>query len=149
MSEDRPLELEPSGAEFTPVEDKRPKMPEPLPVRLIAVGDVSLPSAAGLEGQLDKFYAEMLEFQRDPELPLAYQSDNFRIIFETREPPFDRDGYRILQIEIEALRVAEQKLIDAELEYTRQRGLVPGTESLVLVDPAGNWIELVEAHRVL
>jgi hypothetical protein len=46
------------------------------------------------------------------------------------------------------LEEAEKKLIELELEYTRQRGMTPGEESLLLIDPAGNWIELQE-YRVI
>ena len=34
------------------------------------------------------------------------------------------------------------------MEYTRQRGLNLGEESLVLLDPAGNWVEIVEMRVV-
>jgi hypothetical protein len=30
----------------------------------------------------------------------------------------------------------------------REKGLIPGEESLLLVDPAGNWIEIVERRIV-
>jgi hypothetical protein len=124
-------------------------MPEPLPVSIVAVNDVVLPAAAGQETELDQFYVDMLEFQRDDELPLAYWGDNFRVVFEIIEGPITHDSYRVLQVQVQLLREAEQKLIDRELTYTRQKGLTPGSESLALLDPAGNWVELIEARRIM
>ena len=51
-------------------------------------------------------------------------------------------------IEIPSLADAELKLVEGEREYIRQRGLTPGHESLLLQDPAGNWIELFEVRRI-
>jgi len=149
MSDDERLPLEQTKGEFEPSPDARPAMPEPPPVRLVAVADVALLAAAGMEKQLDDFYAGMLEFVRDEQLPLAYWAENFRVVFEVSEGSATRESYRLLQVEVKSLREAEQRLIDRELEYVRQRGLVPGSESLVLLDPAGNWVELVEARRIL
>jgi len=47
-----------------------------------------------------------------------------------------------------SLAETEQKLIDREIEYTRQKSLQPGTESLLLLDPAGNWIVLSEVRAI-
>jgi hypothetical protein len=38
--------------------------------------------------------------------------------------------------------------MEAKIEYMRQKTLTPGQESLVLLDPAGNWVELVEYRAV-
>jgi hypothetical protein len=58
------------------------------------------------------------------------------------------ESLRPLGVEIPSLADAEKKLIDTEIEYLRQRGLTPGEETLLVLDPAGNWIELVE-HRTV
>ena len=147
-SSDSPIELEaPTGLD--PVPDRRPRMDEPLPVRLVAVADVTLPAIAGLEVDLDRFYVGLLEFVRDPDLrQLIYQADNFAIRFVVKELLPERGEYRPVQIEVQSLIVAEQKLMDAKIEYTRQKTLTPGQETLVLLDPAGNWVELVEYRAV-
>jgi hypothetical protein len=143
------LELEPGNPEFSPVVDRRARMDEPLPVRLIAIADVRLKAPAGVEKQLDLFYVTMLGFERmAPPEELIYRADNFLLKFQLAERPVVHDSLRAIAIEVVSLREAEQKLIDAELEYTRQRGISPGGDSLVLLDPAGNWVELVE-QRVL
>jgi len=195
--------------------DPRPLMPEPLPVRLVAVADVRLPAPAGVERALDAFYADLLGCAREgappkprrliepllgvrteapvtaPPLALGlrnredepapkpadlpatapaddvsaaeevrtssgrpalsgpvYFADNFAIRFDVLEAPVERDTFRPLTVEVPSLAEAEAKLIEAEMEYTRQRGLNLGEESLVLLDPAGNWVEIVEMRVV-
>ncbi|HWE01506.1 MAG TPA: VOC family protein [Tepidisphaeraceae bacterium] len=123
--------------------DRRPRMPEPLPVRLVTVEDARLIAAAGQESALDAFYVELLGFEKeDAESRLVYRADNFRLVWRIHELPITRNDMRALGIEVPVLREAEQKLIDAEIFYERRRGLYPGQQSLVLQDPAGNWIEL-------
>jgi hypothetical protein len=124
-------------------DDRRPRMPEPPGVRLVTVEDARLVAAAGLEPELDAFYVDLLGFQRDLETDgLAYRAENFRLIFEVVEAPFEPPGMRPLGIEVLSLVAAEHKLVAAEIEYLRQKSIVPGQESLLLRDPAGNWIEL-------
>ncbi len=149
-----PLELEPDpDGTFAPRPDRRPRMPEPLPVRLIAVDDVQLLALEGSEAALDAFYVDILRFEKlgpeSMEPQPAYQAENFILRFELGEPPvLERDGMRIQGIEVGSLADTELQLIDAEIEYQRQRSLQPGRESLLLRDPAGNWIELLESREV-
>jgi hypothetical protein len=125
-------------------------MPEPLPVRLIAVSDVVLPVQTGLEQEMDALYVGILMFQRDTSAAnLTYQADNFRLCFQNHEGLIERDTYRPVQIEVQAaLGEIEAKFVAAEMEYIRQRGLTPGSESLVLMDPSGNWLEIVEKREL-
>jgi hypothetical protein len=152
------IELEPSSGDFEPEEDRRPRLPEPLPVRLIAVDDVRLPAPAGIEERLDALYVGILGFEKQPPEPatsdrtvadLVYRAENFLLRFAIEEGPvIVRDALRPQGIEVPSLFDAEHKLVDAEIDYTRERGLVAGQESLVLLDPAGNWIEIVEYREV-
>ncbi|HEX3358281.1 MAG TPA: hypothetical protein VHS31_15010 [Tepidisphaeraceae bacterium] len=143
------MELEDPSIEFKPIADKRPLIPEPLPVRLLTVEDASLPTASGLEVQLDDFYVRMLKFERDANShDLIYHADNFSLRFQVIEKSPERDSLRPLMIEVPRLSEIEQQLIDRETEYTRQRGLSAGEERLVLQDPAGNWIEIVEYRAI-
>ena len=145
---DTPIELE-AETGVQPLPDRRPRMDEPLPVRLVAIADVTLPVIAGLEVDLDRFYVGLFEFARDPDLrQLIYHADNFGLRFVVQELLPERGEYRPLQIEVQSLLVAEQKLREAKIEYVRQKTLTPGEESLVLLDPAGNWVELVEYRAV-
>lgn len=141
------LEAAPDAPERNP--DRRPRIPEPPPVRLVAVADVRLPAAAGLEPALDAFYIETLGFEREPEdLGLIYRAENFRIVFDVLEPPIARDDMRPLGIEVPSLADAQRALVDAEVEYTRMKALYPGGEILLLQDPAGNWLEIGAARLV-
>ena len=144
-----PIELE-EATGIEPVTDKRPRMDEPLPVRIVAIEDMTLPAVAGLEPDLDRFYVGLFEFARDPDArQLIYHADNFALRFVIHETPPQRGEYRPVQIVVQSLGVAEHKLIEAKLEYVRQRTLTPGEESLVLLDPAGNWVEIVERREIL
>ena len=124
-------------------------MPQPLPVRLVAVADVRLMTPAGAETALDAFYVGLLGFRRDAgDSRPAYEAENASIRFDVLEPPIARRDMRTLGIEIQSLADAEQKLVEAELVYERRRGITPGQESLLMTDPAGNWVELVERRIV-
>ena len=145
---DRSIPLvEPSDVPPVAPADDRGKMPEPLAVRLVAIEDVHLAGAIDLDKPLDQFYVELLGFVRQPTAPhehwLIYRADNFRLIFSVREPPFTRQTVRLLGIEIPSLADAERKLLDARIPCERRKGLMAGDESLVLQDPAGNWLELL------
>jgi hypothetical protein len=144
------IELEEStGLSLT--QDLRPRMDELPPVRLIAVEDVRLPTAPGTEAALDRFYVGLLQFARDVNsTEIVYRAENARLRFEIipNQKPVERDGIRPQGIEVRSLRDMERLLIDIEIEYTRERGLLPGIQTLLLRDPAGNWIELTESREV-
>lgn len=143
------MELEQTNGEFKPERDERLRMPEPLPVRLVAVEDVTLPAPAGVEVELDALYVKLLGFERaEDRTTLVYHAENHRLIFDVREAPVTHTSMRALAIEVQSLQAAEEKLIAAEIEYTRQKGIAPGMEGLLLLDPAGNWIELVQVRGV-
>ena len=147
------MELEP-GTNFTPQVDRRPRIPEPLPVRLIAVDDVRLPAPAGQEERLDAFYVRLLWFQRDERRrsELVYRADNFRLLFDLKEPwappQPPNDDFRHVGIELASLAEVEEKLIELEWPYERHKSVMTGRESLVLLDPAGNWVEVFERKHV-
>lgn len=148
---DEPLELEPAQSSgFKPIIDRRIHIPEPLPVRLIAVQDMRLIAWAGVERELDAFYAGVLGFAREQsEQDYIYRADNFLLIFTVLEPPIHRPDYRSVGIEVaQPLAEVEKKLVALEMEYTRRRGLVPGNDLLVLTDPAGNWVEISEQRTI-
>jgi hypothetical protein len=144
---DAPLELvEPTG-DFSLRPDRRPRTEEPLPVKLVTVDDAELLTGAGLERALDAFYVELLGFVRtgSPH-DLSYRADNFNLHFRVEEPPVRRETLRALGIEVQSLATIEQRLIDGQIEYMRQKGLQPGHQSIAVLDPAGNWLELTESR---
>jgi len=143
-----PIELEEGVNLPRPVADKRPMVPEPLPVRLLTVDDATLVASAGLEVQLDAFYVGLLKFEREAGHELIYHADNFRLLFDIIERLPERDSLRPLLIEVPRLADIEIGLIEREIEYARQRGITPGEERLVLQDPAGNWVEVVEYRAI-
>jgi hypothetical protein len=139
------IELENSPDGFEPIEDKRPKIEEPPPVRLVAVEDCSLSAAAGLERDLDAFYVGLLGFEREEDGGgIVYRAENFRLRIAVIERPQPREDYHPLGIVVPSLFDLMQRLADAEIEFVRQRGLMPGVESLLLSDPAGNPLEITQ-----
>ena len=143
------MELESPPRQFKPTIDRRPRVPEPLPVKLLTIDDAHLPSAAGLERDLDSFYVGLLGFARRANLEeISYRADNFCLHFEVIEPPLRRDDLRPLGVEVPSLADLELRLVDGEVEYSRRRGLLPGEESIVLLDPAGNWLVIIERRGI-
>jgi hypothetical protein len=142
-----PMELEESSFNFKPVADQRPRVPEPLPVRLIAVADMRVDSPAGLERGLDDFYVALLGMERVAATDaIVYRTENFDLYVDVLEPPVTREDYRPVRVEVKSLAEMQLKFIEAELEHTRRKGLTPGDEALVLQDPAGNWVEVTESR---
>jgi hypothetical protein len=151
-----PLELEePSGSfnSAASAADHRPHMPEPLPVRLIAVEDVRLPAPHDVDvAALDAFYIALLQFQRaassDAAEGLTYNAENVSLHFDLLDGSIVHESLRPLGVEVLSLPETEKKIIAAELEYTRQRGTTPGVETLLLLDPAGNWVEIGQVRLI-
>ncbi|MCC7350802.1 MAG: hypothetical protein IT446_09550 [Phycisphaerales bacterium] len=143
------MELEPSRGDFQPEVDRRPRLDEPLPVRLVAVSDVKMAGRPKDGPALDQFYLDLLEFESEQTMcGPVYRSDNFNLCFEWIEQERAEVDMKPVTIEVRSLARTELKLIEAKMEYTRQRGLVAGRESLLLLDPAGNWVELVEIQTI-
>src|SRR5262245_46133967 len=125
MSDPIPLEDQVKVASIDAGVDRRPRIPEPLPVRLVAVEDVRMPALVGIEDQLDALYVGILQFERVPG-ELAYNSENYVLRFEIFDGrPVAHESLRAQGIEVRSLAEVEQKLIDAEIEYIRQRGVTP------------------------
>lgn len=125
-------------------------MPEPPPVRVTAIQDVCLPTLPDRHRALDQFYVDLLKFEREnPQAPGAaetrvYRAENVRVQFQIRPFPAERDHLRTLEIEIPSLGDLETQLMDRRMEYTRVRAVGGGRDGLLLQDPAGNWVHLVE-----
>jgi hypothetical protein len=140
--------IEPSGT-FRVRLDRRRRMEEPLPVKLVTIDDAELLTGAGLERDLDAFYVDLLGFVRtgSPH-DLSYRADNFDLHFRVEEPPVRRDTLRALGVEVQSLATVEQRLIDEQIEYAWQKGLQPGHQSIAVLDLAGNWLELSESRAI-
>jgi hypothetical protein len=142
------MDLEPTGIDFTPKQDRRPYIPEPLPIRLIALSDVTLLCGPSHEPLLDDFYSSMLLFVKELGHGIVYRADNFRLRFDVVDGIIERDGYRPVTIEVQSLADTREKLDAREIEYTREKSLTLGHESLSLTDPAGNYVEIVEFRPI-
>jgi hypothetical protein len=146
------IELDPVSETFELGEDRRLRIEQPPPVRIVSVDDCVLYAPAGLERQLDEFYVGLLRFVRedspDPEAhQLIYRAENFRVWIEIFERPIPREDFRPLTLVVESLNELAHRLTESEIEFQRQRGLTPGKDVLLLTDPAGNPV-CVGEYRV-
>jgi hypothetical protein len=140
-----PIELEPSAGK-TLAPDARRLMPEPPPVRVLAVADVHLPTATGVQNELDAFYVDLLGFERvtlADDVP-TYRAENFALVFDVQEPPVNRDGLIATMIQVPSLSMLRTELDAREIPFESVRGLTPGHHHFMIKDPAGNWIAVSE-----
>jgi hypothetical protein len=142
------IALEPADAPgFVPQQDRRPLLPEPPPVLLELVADAHLPAVNGSEKALDDFYIGLLQFERDEKSHgLVYKAENFRLMFDLSETPAPRPDFRLLGIVVKSLSLLVEKLREAEIEFTEQRGLAPAEHCLILQDPVGNWLRIGQSQ---
>lgn len=119
--------------------------------------DSELPSRPPTEPILGNAVPQMSPVRVRPPLPPlprgamqgpVYRAENHRVCFHVIEPPSERDSLRPLGIEVPSLTSARLQIEQMEIEYTRQRGLYPGQDSLLLQDPGGNWVEITESRPV-
>jgi hypothetical protein len=143
------IELEQSQFEFKPGRDQRQRMEEPLPVELEAVADVHLPSPRVPTVKLDVLYVTILEFAaiHDDHYP-AYQADNFRLVFNLPRRELIQEDFRTTKIIVQSLAALQTKLLAAELEYERQKSVMPGQEVIVMQDADGNWLDIRERREI-
>lgn len=151
-----PLEPSPEAA-LEPVHDLRPVMPEPPPVRVIAVENVTLVAPAKHARAIDHLMTAVLPLVKEVPTRQAdvdagaigvYQAENVRVVYLAREepPPSPR---HILQLELADLRGLRQRLQDAEIEYELSKRLMPGDVRVAFLDAAGNPIEVLENRAIL
>jgi hypothetical protein len=141
------VELEPSNTAFEPVVDQRPHLWSPPPAHLVAISDVNLPAIAGLERQLDSFYAGLLKLEREEHAgnKIIYRAENARLLLNVHEGPPHREDFRPLMVVVPSLGELILRLVETETRFERLAGLSPGSECIVLKDPAGNHVHVSEA----
>jgi len=144
------MELEEPTTPFDPPVDARPLMPEPPPVRLVAITDVTLDASTGSEAELDAFYVEVLRFQRDQDVPaIVYRAENLAIVFRQVEGLVRRDDFQHTELLVPSLGSLRFELKERNIAYDQQQALYPGQDAIVLQDPAGNWLRISEFNRIL
>ena len=149
------IELVEASASFFAEADRRPKIEEPPAVRLIAIDDCMIWAPAGLERQLDEFYQELLGFERvesdgDEDFQeIVYRAENFRLRIAVVERPTEREDFRTVMLAVPSINELARRLIEAEVEYVREKGLTPGADLLLLSDPAGNPVSVGELRLAI
>jgi len=143
------MELEEPQTPFKPVPDRRPDMPEPPPVQVVAIADISLLATTGMEHDLDAFYVGVFRFERGSDTDrVIYLAENVAIRFRFVEGLVRRDDFVPTGLLVPSLPALRQRLVDQEILFERQQGIQSGMESVVLQDPAGNWLSVSEFRRV-
>jgi len=148
MSEpSKKIRLEASAGASKKGDDRRPKIEEPPPVRLVAVEDCQLWATAGLERELDDFYVGLLNFERQPaDNEIVYRAENLRVRVAVLECPLPREDYRPLALAVDSLGELVGRLNQAKIEFVHHYGLTPGQDNLLVSDPAGNPVEISETR---
>ena len=137
------MELERATSSVLPP-DTHPNMPEPPPVRLVAIADVRLAAVAGLERDLDAFYGDLLHFVRGPheEGRIVFEAERQRLVFDVVERPASRDDYRPVMVQTPHFGEFVEALGERRIEFEWQKGIAPGVEGVFLQDPAGFWVSV-------
>jgi hypothetical protein len=150
MASNMPIDLDQPIGPFKPAPDLRPRIPEPLPVKLVAVADMRIKGTTGMRLAFDGFYMGVLGFGPvdDPEA-WAYQTENFQLIVEGVEGLVERLDYRPVPVVAASLAAIIERLNEREIPFERQRGLQVGQFSLRVLDPSGNGVEVSEEIRIL
>lgn len=137
--------------------DDRVRMDEPLPVELIAVDDVHVEAMREHLPAMEELYLGLLGMVRadeasadSPADQCVYCADNYCLVIHLVEgPPKSKQDYRPVKLVVPLLRVLRQGLIDREIEHQYQLGIVPGSHCVVLMDAAGNWLNVNERREVM
>lgn len=148
---DEAFALEP--APETPVEkiyDERRFMPEPPPVRVAAVADMMVSVKPVDAAMLTRIYCDLLGMVRDDDDAgrLRVWAENVAITFVPAEASPERQSVRPLGVEVPSLALLIERLLEAGVEYLRQKSVDAGDESILILDPGGNWIEVRESRIV-
>lgn len=129
--------------------DDRPTLPEPPPVRVVALRDVVLPAVAGLHDKLAGFYIGLLRFRRSSDDPLSFEAENVTLRFNlVVDFPLERDHTRPLGVQVPHYHEVLEHLEASKSDFEVVRGLVAGNDAILLRDPAGNWIAVGELREV-
>ncbi len=137
------MELDEPTQPFLPVKDRRPHVPEKPLVRVVAIEDVHLSCTPGVEKEMNRLYVGLLKFERVTEQASAgiiYRAENVLLRFEVYEDLPVRDDLRPLLLEIPHLNEFVHSLDENAIVYEWQKGIIAGTDAVMLRDPSGNWL---------
>jgi hypothetical protein len=143
------MELDQPSEPFEPAPDGRPKIPEPLPVKLVAVADIRIKGTTGMRLAFDAFYIGVLGFGTvsQPEV-WAYQAENFQLIVDGVEGLVERVDYRPVMVIAASLAAIVERLNEGEIAFEALRGIQAGQFSVRVLDPSGNGVEVSEEIRI-
>lgn len=113
-----------------------------------SVDHVHLPTPIVERGLLSALYVDVLLFADASERDVVcFRADNCEVRFDRLRDSGSTD-FRPLRVVVASLQAIESSLIDAGIEYERQRGIVAGQDVLVVKDADGNWLTIRECRRI-
>ncbi len=120
--------------------------------RLLAIDHVRLLASPETVESLDLFYVEQIGFERlrspEPELIIyrGYPRSGPRLQIRLVDDPGQERGRRQAVIQVASLAGLIELLDEERRNYSLVQGFSYYERRLLLEDPAGNRVELVESH---
>lgn len=123
--------------------------------RLLAVNHVNLTAASGSREAVQRFYADLLGFE-----PVPDESDGYLLVFrgQPRSGPRlmvrltpdlpDKPMRRQALVQVKALTPYAELLSDHRIAFEWSSGWFYFDRRIGVLDPGGNWIELVCSHAL-
>ena len=120
--------------------------------RIQAVDHVNIESPQELEDKLRCFYAEIAELEErpldaamDPGIRFRSERIELRIRF-SEEPRIESVECRVI-VCVSSIDEAAERLSERKTPFQRLSGLAGSDRRIQVLDPAGNRVELRQAHR--
>jgi hypothetical protein len=124
--------------------DDRPMLDEPPPVKVLAVRDVELQAADDELPAVAAFYAGLLGLKPLDARTFGSATVDLRLV----PPEGERDSLKPLGLQAQHYKQIVERLQMDEVDFEIVRGLVAGGDTILLRDPAGNWVGIGEWREV-
>jgi catechol 2,3-dioxygenase-like lactoylglutathione lyase family enzyme len=125
------------------------------PPRLLAIENVHLTAPAASRAALVEFYVDLLGFEHldDADGPDRVKLRGLprsgpRLLIDLVEEPADKPMRRRALLQVDGLGQYAEALKDRRIPYEWVRGWFFFDRRICLLDPGGNWIELISSHRL-
>lgn len=124
------------------------------PPRLLAIDDVYLTGPVSSRDALVEFYLTLMGFERgegddraDRLLFRGVPRSGPRLIVDLLDEPADKPLRRQALVQVDELGRYAEALAERRVEYGWTRGWFFFDRRIGVLDPAGNWLELVSSHH--
>ena len=120
--------------------------------RIQAVDHVNIESPFGLDDKLRWFYGEVAELEERPPdakmgAGICFRSERIELrIRFSPEPRIESVECRVL-VGVSSIDEAAERLVERKTPFQPLSGLAGSDRRIQVLDPAGNRVELRQAHR--